>query len=359
METLTQSVRDDIYFRSLMCGAAFDKWLDCKFVVCEAGTNSFMYITNSKSRNFRKFSIQNFLQCVIMSSLPPKVVEPDALLRIMRQVSSCVFSYQSQTTPTANCPRVIILCGWMNAKSSHLAKFVRQYHKLFPSSDIILIRPSLEHFLRPEIARTSVEPAIDVLRAGLNDNSSSPSGRPELLVHIFSNGGSGIAYHLTHLYTAHTGGSCLPRRVTIFDSGPAPRFVYDDVLAAVLVDIPPGPNRESKLVPAARRLCASMEKRFQQAGPEGDYLRQWAQLLNDPAQAKEDRRLYLYSDVDKLIPQKEIESHADEAEARGFAVGRELFLGSQHVSREFIPLLFYRTHLLCFTVLSGADLSCL
>lgn len=168
----------------------------------------------------------------------------------------------------------------------------------------------------------------------LTDNTSSPTASPELLVHIFSNGGSGIVYHLTHLYRAHTGQSCLPRRVTILDSAPAPRFVYEDVLAAILVDIPQSPDRETKLVPAARRLCASMGKRFEKAGPEGDFLRQWAQLLNDPEQAQEDRRLYLYSDVDKLIPEKEIESHADEAEARGFAVRRELFIGSQHISRK-------------------------
>lgn len=229
----------------------------------------------------------------------------------------------------------------MNAKPSQLAKFVRQYQKLFPSSDILVIRPSLEHFLRPDLARISVEPAANVLRELLTDEHICHSTkdvalpkRPELLLHVFSNGGSGIVYHLTQLYTKQTGKSSLPRRVTIFDSAPATRFVYDDVLAAIVVDIPPGPDRETKLVPAARRLCASLEERFRKAGPGGDFLRQWAQLLNDPDQAQEDRRLYLYSDVDKLVPRKEIESHADEAEARGFTVRRELFFGSQHISRE-------------------------
>lgn len=239
----------------------------------------------------------------------------------------------------------------MNAKPSHLAKFVRQYQKLFPSSAILVIRPSLEHFLRPDIARASVEPAAHALREILSSRSHHPENptsksespvtvdwvrpeRPKLLVHIFSNGGSGIVYHLTQLYTTQTGQSTLPRRITIFDSAPAPRFVYDDVLEAILVEIPASPVRETKLVPAARRLCASMDARFRKSGPEGDYLRQWAQLLNDPVQANEDRRLYLYSDVDKLVPRQEIESHADEAEERGFAVRRELFVGSQHVSRK-------------------------
>lgn len=180
-----------------------------------------------------------------------------------------------------------------------------------------------------------------MLREMLMDQPISPSTkkialpkRPELLLHVFSSGGAGIVYHLTQLYTTQTGQSSLPRRVTIFDSAPASRFVYEDVLAAIVVDIPPGPDRETKLVPAARRLCASLEERFRKAGPEGDFLRQWAQLLNDPDQAQEDRRLYLYSDIDKLIPRQEIERHADEAEERGFAVRRELFLGSQHISRE-------------------------
>lgn len=42
-------------------------------------------------------------------------------------------------------------------------------------------------------------------------------------------------------------------------------------------------------------------------------------------------RCYLYSDTDPLVDWRDTESHALEAEAKGWAVRRELFKGSPHV----------------------------
>lgn len=53
---------------------------------------------------------------------------------------------------------------------------------------------------------------------------------------------------------------------------------------------------------------------------------------NDAGKVRETQRVYIYSDIDPLIPIGEVENHADEAEKRGFAVRRELFAKSPHVS---------------------------
>jgi hypothetical protein len=43
-------------------------------------------------------------------------------------------------------------------------------------------------------------------------------------------------------------------------------------------------------------------------------------------------RCYMYSDADELVNWRDVESHADASEARGWVVRRELFKGAPHVS---------------------------
>lgn len=230
--------------------------------------------------------------------------------------------------------------GWLNAKPQHLAKFIWEYQTIFPDSAILVIQSHLQHLPRPDIAQADVKPAINVLREILGETSTpvpenNEALKPELLVHLFSNGGScTLYYHFTQLYQAHVQRS-LPHRVTILDSAPSTRFAYNEVLAGVILSLPPSGDRETVQLPAAQRLCASLDARFRELGPGEDYMCQWAEQLNDPGQAHEARRLYLYSDMDNVNPRWGIESHADKAEARGFVVRRELFLGSNHISRSY------------------------
>lgn len=55
--------------------------------------------------------------------------------------------------------------------------------------------------------------------------------------------------------------------------------------------------------------------------------------LNDSSLiSKECRRCYVYSKTDDLIPWKDVEGHADDAEERGWIVEKERFEGSEHVA---------------------------
>lgn len=286
----------------------------------------------------------------------------DAPLAFMQKVSDYVFFYrpslQVVRTTAGGDPKAVLVFGWLNAKPQYLAKFVRQYQKLFPGSAILLIRSRLEYLPSPDIARADVEPAVGLLRDFLAGRPRAPNSyqdglssgeeeEPEILVHLFSNGGSCILYHLTQLYGGAGAGAGaarapapapLPRRVTILDSAPSPRFAYDEVLAGVASSLPPSPDRDAVQLPAAARLCAALGERFRGLGPGGDYLRRWAGLQNDPAaRAREARRLYLFGGADAVSPPRGIERHAGEAEARGFVVRREFFRGSGHVSRSYGP----------------------
>lgn len=262
-------------------------------------------------------------------------------------------------------PKVILVCGWLNAKPVHLAKFVRQYQTLFPTSTIILVRSRLEHLPQPSTASTDVKPAVRALKEVLStiptsqERDNTSAAKPDLLVHLFSNGGTCTFYHLMRLFNIQTGQASLPRRATIVDSAPSIRFVYDDVLKGIVSSLPRSTDREIIQVPAAQQLCAALVARFHELGPEEDYLRQWAELLNDPGQSKESRRLYLYSDIDKVNPPQGIEIHANEAETKGFAVRRQFFLDSEHISRSYLPSrsfpVFVATYIVHRLTVNGPD----
>ena len=59
----------------------------------------------------------------------------------------------------------------------------------------------------------------------------------------------------------------------------------------------------------------------------------WGLAHNDPAWARETARSYVYSEADSLVHYRDVEVHADDAEAKGFVVvRRQKFVGSRHVA---------------------------
>lgn len=52
----------------------------------------------------------------------------------------------------------------------------------------------------------------------------------------------------------------------------------------------------------------------------------------DDGNMAEMRRVYIYSPTDALVDYKDVETHAAEAETKGFSVALEKFEGSAHVA---------------------------
>ena len=224
----------------------------------------------------------------------------------------------------------IVLAFWMNAPARALAKYVIEYRRLAPRARIIFIRSSSHDFLvrftkRAQHAR--VAPAVAALRA-----SAAP-----VFVHMFSNGGVFAAVNVLEAYRAATG---QPLRVSamVFDSAPG------------VATLPAAVKAMAFVLPRARVLRVLGKVVLWVVFALGEMLRRMLRVphavhvarraINDrglvrgvgEGEGGKPRRCYVYSDVDELVHWRDVERHAGDAEAKGWVVQREKFLGSPHVA---------------------------
>lgn len=242
--------------------------------------------------------------------------------------------------PKTNDPALIIIFGWMNATDGPLAKYIRQYQALYPSSAILLVKCTFAGMTFPWIGLPEARIAATTTRAVLEQDAAQPSPRsdavPHLLVHVFSNAGSTMLYHLYTAY-ATTGspddapkGATLPLHATVFDSTPA-AFTYQTMLQGLL-DGAPSTAVRLAVMPIAYLYVALIWTALTVLRVP-DHIGDLApRAHNDPARVRETRRVYIYGPADRITPAAGVERHADEAEARGFCVQREVFEGTGHVS---------------------------
>lgn len=172
----------------------------------------------------------------------------------MTRLSPSLFLYRpspgvSVSDPTT--PKLILLAAWMNARDVHIAKYITRYRAPYPTASILLAKSSFRYYLSPRSARLEVTPAVQVIRDIVP--LSADNAKPRMLIHVFSNGGSCVLYHLYDLYAetatgslgsiAHKDGELarrlLPPHVTIFDSVPG-RWSYSGSTRAVLASLPVG-----------------------------------------------------------------------------------------------------------------------
>ncbi|KAL8346517.1 hypothetical protein RB601_003802 [Gaeumannomyces tritici] len=259
-------------------------------------------------------------------------------LSIMSKISPIAYLYRpsAEVTPEPESvsespsPKLIIVCSWMGARDQHIAKYIVRYQALHPTSQILLIRSEFPHVRDPDFALRELQPAVPALRAVFGDGPATPPpSEPELLVHLFSNGGSSM---LCHLYSAYEPSS-LPRHVTIFDSAPG-QWAYKSGLAAISAGI--SGWKRFLLTPFLHAaVIAYYVTHFilPWNRARGDNFARWATTHNNPAiNSTEVRRAYIYSKEDKLVGFDAVEEHGRGAKEKGFNVRLERFVGTDHVA---------------------------
>lgn len=217
---------------------------------------------------------------------------------------------------------LILLFAWNAAAAKHIAKYTVSYQRLFPESRIVLIRCyTSDMFTRSARYPALLSPALDIA------HQHTEAGG-ELLVHSFSNGGGNQVNEFAKAWKGKHG-SKLPMRVQIMDSSPTkgpwlkshaaisaglPKSWFWKLFGGMLVHLlllgsfltNVVRRKENKMVVLCREM--NNESVFDNLVP----------------------RVYLYSRVDEMVGQEEVEEHAAIARRKGWNVTMVRFEKSKH-----------------------------
>ncbi|KDE08962.1 hypothetical protein MVLG_00686 [Microbotryum lychnidis-dioicae p1A1 Lamole] len=247
-------------------------------------------------------------------------------------------------------PHIVLMFGWMDAQMKHLSKYVEGYHRVYPSSTILLVRSSQTSFYsRAETQRRALSPAVEFLRARLGDSGSAvPAAGPSsgLLVHTFSNGGclnlkminemmlrsslSRISQDDPHgraEYSENSEVNGIPARAIIFDSCPG-NGGLKTMVSAFTAPLNNWLFKAPAMVLVA--LVFGMIRIFNALRFKPSILEQVGTYV--ATQIPLVPRLYLYSATDMLIPAQDVEANAQWARQQGAKVTMLRFEGTEHVS---------------------------
>ena len=247
----------------------------------------------------------------------------------MTQVGPSIYSYvplQERHDPSA--PNLVILCSWMAAHPTHITKYITSYQSLFPTAQILLIRseaPDIIYRSRATLRRR-IQPALDIVRSTCAKEPLSP----EILLHVFSNGGSHQATNLLRNYLS-TAGQRFPIHAKILDSCPGRgNFKRSYLALSAPFDRQPVYLRLPSSLAVVVVLCIHwiLVTSLLFENP----IETIRQGLNDKHIARETKRVYIYSDADRMVHWQEVEDHAAAAKRKGFAVDMERFEGSGHAA---------------------------
>ncbi|KAK5047090.1 hypothetical protein LTR84_007033 [Exophiala bonariae] len=263
-------------------------------------------------------------------------LESDPYLQEFQRLGEQIFHYvpstEAEDKGQTKAPDLLIFCSWMGASSRNIRKYLSTYQTLFPNTPILVLKQNGgDFFWRSKATLASnLEPAVSAARQVVEMKNPE---QPRILLHIFSNGGSFSSINLTDAYRALTG-EHLPISALILDSTPS--------------------------LPNARRAHEAISESFPKSGPlrligQGAL---WAYIgagkavdtvlgienitlwlrrrLNDPQGAFMQgnlKRVYIYSQADRLVPAADVEAHARDAKT---IIGEdriqlEDFVTSRHV----------------------------
>ncbi|KAH8677684.1 hypothetical protein BX600DRAFT_134565 [Xylariales sp. PMI_506] len=255
-------------------------------------------------------------------------------LAMMTKLSQFVYFYEPKneglvSSTGSKAPKLIIVASWMDARDLHIAKYVSRYQALYPTAHILLLKFITKHIMSSSAGVRAMEPATSYFRSQVDSGYLSPSPeKPEILVHIFSNGGVASTKNMFDGYQKKTG-LAFPLHTAVYDSCPG-LYTYWGAQKAVIAGVPKGIMRW--LVSPILHLL-NIYLWFNAV-----VLRRPYNLLvnsnwhNNPGTVRQSNRTYVYGPGDELVEAKHVELHASQAAAKGYHVRKEAFEGSSHVA---------------------------
>lgn len=225
----------------------------------------------------------------------------------------------------------------MDAQEAHLAKYTAKYQALYPDSHILLIRSFVYHFVGSKFPG-EIAPSVPVIRSilGKGDGAGGSNHSTEMLVHVFSNGGSTTLKYLYDLYPKIVGrgesSTPFPAHATIFDSAPG-RFQWSRSVTAFSLSAARSNFFVRMFVTAMAHMMSALYWVLTVPWGRGGFLeRTWLAHNVKVKNQTEVKRTYIYSKDDQLVNYKDIEEHAAQAREQGYQVTSEEFKGTAHVA---------------------------
>ncbi|KAI1262328.1 hypothetical protein F5Y18DRAFT_398023 [Xylariaceae sp. FL1019] len=257
-------------------------------------------------------------------------------LHMMTKLSPFVYTYEPRETPASSessAPKLILFAAWMDAQDVHINKYITHYQTIYPSATILLVKFSVKEAVFAPVAVQKVRPALLYLWSVMTaaGGLSAAPERPEILVHVFSNGG---CTSMRHIYVGFKKmfGRPFPLHTMIFDSCPGQHKLATSYNA--LIDGFPKGIFRIITVPFVIFLILALSLWYTSlnclAGE--DFLAKNLRVLNDRKLVDQTNRCYIYGKADIMVDWRHIESHANAAISKGFLVRQERFDESPHVA---------------------------
>ncbi|KAK8086757.1 hypothetical protein PG994_001731 [Apiospora phragmitis] len=235
----------------------------------------------------------------------------------------------SATSRDSQDPKLILVASWMGAQDMHIAKYVSKYQSLYPTSRILLVRFVVKLVIFESLANAAVQPAVTYLRSQVDSDylAASPA-RPQILIHVFSNGGMASTKHLLASYREKTG-QAFPLHCAVYDSCPGlwtPTSGYHAVMAGISKGI--WRWIVSPFLHILNFYFMIVVKVLRRPYP----LLNNANFHNNKEEVRQSNRAYIYGKKDKMVEWTHVERHAQQAGDKGYHVRTEMFANSPHVA---------------------------
>ena len=268
--------------------------------------------------------------------------------------------------------QLIIICTWLGAARKHISKYFALYRQIAPGARILLVESNVPILISSYVRqRNDIKPAVsavlDTLRecdirtapsenakaisngtntvnnndqhGSLPSNANKPT--PQILLHVFSNGGTNTATQLLIVLNARLQAP-LPLAGLLCDSSPAEGTYwrsYDAMLLSLPKDV------ATRFLGALACHCilillytwiacgnenpASLQRRTML--DEKTVSPSWEEEIGEIGEKKVGGRVsYFYSKEDRMCLWSDVRGHADQARKLGWDVTEVLFEGSGH-----------------------------
>jgi hypothetical protein len=270
-----------------------------------------LWIYESLSRPIRKTTI--------MDPLSPQPIRLSDTINLYRPDST----KESTAISHGTGPEMIILCTWFRALPKHIAKYIHAHRQRYPQAQILVIESVVGDMMYTpySVQRERLSSVVDIIKGLASTNQ-------EILLHIFSNGGSNSAVQLAEAWHSSQS-SPFPATSMVLDSCPGSPSLK--LAADAVVSSSPKSSYWWVVIFAWTVVVPFVAFPSLLGGPNVVALLR--ERLNDARLfSARTKRVYICSSTDLMVPQEDVVRHLESARLAGYDATLVEIDGSAHVS---------------------------